>query len=594
MNLDSVPIKYVLDSNNTLHQIDYETLANLPNGLKNPYELIIFGTSYDGSKEISIEKQIASNDLVGFVKPVNVSSEMTTPVGINEQGRLFTTSQKVDSFLSKDSTNSVQNSVITQNIFKLEDELDNKISEESFNKVVSETNNKIQNLQNDYLNKISSVSQNLENYKSETNETIDLIQQDSKTKPISLVFEDYNSLSNWLSIQDNLSKIESGATFYLIQGDTDYFWDGNTIRTIKGSGNSNSNGLQDYLSQVNPTGIGSFQMNSSGAIGKYSVSLGYNSVASGTCSTAIGLGVISSQNNQFVCGKYNIEDTDNKYLFIVGNGASDNNKSNAFSVTSDGNISSYQDVIAFYSDKYYANDTYCNFTYNISSFNGTLNMSWDGFALAVSGVSGDYKFEYTGEHWYCSQVDLSYIADETTQEIGWFPISIIGISFVDENEEEINEDTISFSKGDYIFVHFLALEAISLRELYNYTHFGLSSSTENITKLEENVSTLQENSEKYISEISQAINDSEKIKYSIKNINDIELSNITLNSVTSEKAGLMSSTDKNNLEQLIKDIESIKKEIESIKERLDKLENPDSDKDTDSGEESTDKSNTNK
>jgi hypothetical protein len=35
-------------------------------------------------------------------------------------------------------------------------------------------------------------------------------------------------------------------------------------------------------------------MNSSGAIGKYSVSLGYNSVASGTCSTAIGLGVISS------------------------------------------------------------------------------------------------------------------------------------------------------------------------------------------------------------------------------------------------------------------------------------------------------------
>jgi hypothetical protein len=29
-------------------------------------------------------------------------------------------------------------------------------------------------------------------------------------------------------------------------------------------------------------------------------------------------------------------------------------------------------------------------------------MSWDGFALAVSGVSGDYKFEYTGEHWYCS------------------------------------------------------------------------------------------------------------------------------------------------------------------------------------------------
>lgn len=43
-------------------------------------------------------------------------------------------------------------------------------------------------------------------------------------------------------------------------------------------------------------------------------------------------------NNQHVQGKYNIEDTDSKYAFIIGNGTDSNNRSNAFAVDWEGKI----------------------------------------------------------------------------------------------------------------------------------------------------------------------------------------------------------------------------------------------------------------
>nr|DAQ96025.1 MAG TPA: collagen triple helix repeat protein [Caudoviricetes sp.] len=60
--------------------------------------------------------------------------------------------------------------------------------------------------------------------------------------------------------------------------------------------------------------------------------------ATGLYSHAEGHGTISTSDCQHVQGKYNLEDTDNKYPFIIGNGTSDTARSNAFSVGWDGKI----------------------------------------------------------------------------------------------------------------------------------------------------------------------------------------------------------------------------------------------------------------
>ena len=75
----------------------------------------------------------------------------------------------------------------------------------------------------------------------------------------------------------------------------------------------------------------------SGAIadGDYSVAIG-DATASGDYSVAIGAGVAAAGDHQFVYGKYNIEDTENKYSHIVGNGDS-SNRSNAHTLDWDGN-----------------------------------------------------------------------------------------------------------------------------------------------------------------------------------------------------------------------------------------------------------------
>ena len=83
---------------------------------------------------------------------------------------------------------------------------------------------------------------------------------------------------------------------------------------------------------------------SSHAEGLYSTASGESSHAEGdwakalgSCSHAEGYFTIASGNCQHVQGKNNIEDTENKYAHIVGNGSSTINKSNAHTLDWDGN-----------------------------------------------------------------------------------------------------------------------------------------------------------------------------------------------------------------------------------------------------------------
>lgn len=80
--------------------------------------------------------------------------------------------------------------------------------------------------------------------------------------------------------------------------------------------------------------------------GDYSLSAGYSTKASAKASTALGEGTTAQKANQTIVGMYNVLDTSpdssttgkDKYrwLFAVGNGTSDDNRSNAFTVNRNG------------------------------------------------------------------------------------------------------------------------------------------------------------------------------------------------------------------------------------------------------------------
>lgn len=73
------------------------------------------------------------------------------------------------------------------------------------------------------------------------------------------------------------------------------------------------------------------------ATGFGSVAHGYKSTASGNYATANGLVTKASSPNQFVTGKRNVEDSSEQYSFIVGNGTSDTERSNAYTLDWQGN-----------------------------------------------------------------------------------------------------------------------------------------------------------------------------------------------------------------------------------------------------------------
>ena len=77
--------------------------------------------------------------------------------------------------------------------------------------------------------------------------------------------------------------------------------------------------------------------NSTEASGECSHVEGDFTEASGNSSHAEGEKTIASSQNQHVQGKYNIEDTENKYAHIVGNGVSNDTRSNAHTLDWQGN-----------------------------------------------------------------------------------------------------------------------------------------------------------------------------------------------------------------------------------------------------------------
>lgn len=73
------------------------------------------------------------------------------------------------------------------------------------------------------------------------------------------------------------------------------------------------------------------------AVGEYSHAEGNGSDALGSCSHAQNYGTIASGKNQTAIGRFNVEDTGNRFALIVGNG-NNQTRSNALTVDWDGNV----------------------------------------------------------------------------------------------------------------------------------------------------------------------------------------------------------------------------------------------------------------
>ena len=74
------------------------------------------------------------------------------------------------------------------------------------------------------------------------------------------------------------------------------------------------------------------------ASGNAAHSEGNHTQAMGAASHAGGLYTVAASNYQTVLGKYNVEDTEGKYAFIIGNGTAENARSNAVAVRWDGTL----------------------------------------------------------------------------------------------------------------------------------------------------------------------------------------------------------------------------------------------------------------
>ena len=96
----------------------------------------------------------------------------------------------------------------------------------------------------------------------------------------------------------------------------------------------------DFLTKVNPVGTGSLSLNgmAESDSGVRSVELGENTNARGQASMAVGSNTVATADDSFVCGRYNIVDQGNKYVFIIGGGSAIGSERNLVTVDFDGNM----------------------------------------------------------------------------------------------------------------------------------------------------------------------------------------------------------------------------------------------------------------
>ena len=139
------------------------------------------------------------------------------------------------------------------------------------------------------------------------------------------------------------------------------------------------------------------------ATGEDSFASGYNTVANGKKATALGEGTIATGNNSLVHGKYNIEDTENKYAEIIGNGLDDENRSDIYTLDWQGNAIFKGNVRA-------------------ERFDGKAYYDAKGNEITdyiIKITSNKNKLEYTTGAGKKTQIELMGFSEKTTQYYSW-------------------------------------------------------------------------------------------------------------------------------------------------------------------------------
>ena len=120
----------------------------------------------------------------------------------------------------------------------------------------------------------------------------------------------------------------------------------------------------------------------------------YNTV-NGSAAHAEGYRTIASGQYQHVCGKYNIEDTGDNYAFIIGNGTTNERRSNAFTVDWNGNLEASGSGSFFTSTKI----TNPNTTSQLFISNNRIQINnseeQEGFKISQAN-SQPFEFQTTG------------------------------------------------------------------------------------------------------------------------------------------------------------------------------------------------------
>lgn len=142
-------------------------------------------------------------------------------------------------------------------------------------------------------------------------------------------------------VSENVSApVQSGAVYNAIKEHADNTENFHGLPLTKGSGENSLQQKGCTASEKDSVSLGYTTF----AKGKYSCSRGYYTRANGKGSNADGQNTYANGEYQNVSGKYNVLDNDNKYANIVGNGTSDDDRSNAYTLDWEGNAEFAGDV----------------------------------------------------------------------------------------------------------------------------------------------------------------------------------------------------------------------------------------------------------
>jgi hypothetical protein len=93
---------------------------------------------------------------------------------------------------------------------------------ENLDSIIEKLSNQIEEIKIDFQNKIEDIY-----------DALNIVEEDLEKRPATFVFENYKAMCEWFSIEENVRSLDIGATVYLIHGHTNYFWDGEILKSIK-------------------------------------------------------------------------------------------------------------------------------------------------------------------------------------------------------------------------------------------------------------------------------------------------------------------------------------------------------------------------